>query len=169
MSEAFLSRWAKRKQEQQLGTATTEAESEAQPPAQPQEAANPTVDTEERVQELTDADMPDLETLNSQSDVSMFFAKGVSQSLRKQALRKLFHQPEFNYRCPMDEYAEDYSQMPTLASEAVEKLRYWAKGRVDNWKEDLETELQETPEETKDLENSNNLANKKEADDDQAT
>ncbi|SFX55218.1 DUF3306 domain-containing protein [Marinospirillum alkaliphilum] len=82
--------------------------------------------------ELTDADMPSLDSLHAGSDVSMFFSKGVSQALRQQALRRLFHQPEFNVRCPLDEYAEDYSQMATLSSEAAGQLRSWAKDRINN-------------------------------------
>ena len=91
MTEAFLSRWSKRKQGQPLETSVEAAES--QPPAQ--------VQSEEAIQEpaekeLTDADMPDLESLDGQSDVSMFFSEGVSKALRQKALKQLFHQPSFN-------------------------------------------------------------------------
>lgn len=141
----FLSRWSSRKQANRTDTdATTEpaptlAETMAQSEPQAGEAA--AVEAEHPDQpkaladtppELTDADMPSLDSLHAGSDVSMFFSKGVSQALRQQALRRLFHQPEFNVRCPLDEYAEDYSQMATLSSEAAGQLRSWAKDRINN-------------------------------------
>jgi hypothetical protein len=55
-------------------------------------------------QPLTDADMPPLESLTAESDFTQFLAEGVSDALRRAALRKLFHLPEFNILDGMNEY-----------------------------------------------------------------
>ena len=63
---------------------------------------------------LTDADMPDIESLNEDSDFSGFMSSGVSDELRNLALRKLFQAPVFNIRDGLDEYDEDYTYFEKL-------------------------------------------------------
>jgi len=63
---------------------------------------------------LTDADMPPLESLTAESDFTQFLAEGVSDALRRAALRKLFHLPEFNILDGMNEYDEDYTNFEKL-------------------------------------------------------
>lgn len=143
MSEAFLSRWAKRKQEHQQDLTPKHQETETLPSETPrapdeQETEYQQAESQEAAVELSDEDMPDVETINAQSDVSMFFSKGVSPALKQQALRKLFHQPEFNFRCPLDEYAEDYSQMPKMTSETAARLKHWAKDKMEQWLDEEE-------------------------------
>jgi hypothetical protein len=58
---------------------------------------------------LTDADMPPIEALNSESDFSMFMSSGVTDKLRNLALKQLFKAPLFNIRDGLDEYDEDYT------------------------------------------------------------
>ena len=58
---------------------------------------------------LTDADMPDLDSLDEHSDFTGFMSPGVSDKLRNLALRKLFSGSEFNIRDGLDEYDEDYT------------------------------------------------------------
>lgn len=65
-------------------------------------------------QPLTDADMPPLESLTAESDFTQFLAEGVSDALRRAALRKLFHLPEFNILDGMNEYDEDYTNFEKL-------------------------------------------------------
>jgi hypothetical protein len=109
--ESALSRWSRRKHEADLlepadetsevdstgldETAMLEAEADAKPV-------------------LTDADMPDIETLNEDSDFSGFMSEGVSDELRNLALRKLFKAPVFNIRDGLDEYDEDYTYFEKL-------------------------------------------------------
>lgn len=135
MTEAFLSRWSKRKQGQPLETEIEPAEN--QPPSEIEETSQEAP----AAKELTDADMPDLDSLQDDSDVSMFFAEGVSQALKQQALRKLFHQPAFNTISELDEYIEDYSQLPSLTSETAEKMHSWAKNKLDTWLQEQEHTL----------------------------
>jgi len=79
---------------------------------------------------LTDEDMPPLDSINARSDVSMFFSSAVSPELRSKALKKLFHQPEFNVRDPLDEYADDYSNMPLLDRKVAATLKGWVGKQV---------------------------------------
>ncbi|HEX7044143.1 MAG TPA: DUF3306 domain-containing protein [Burkholderiales bacterium] len=90
--EGFLRRWSRRKHEAQAQRAETAdpapPAAEAAPPAPPKI--------------LTDADMPPIESLDAHSDFSVFLSAGVSEELRRRALRKLFTLPEINRRCPLD-------------------------------------------------------------------
>ena len=111
--DSFLARRARLKSERQreareARAAQTAAEPPAPPPAPGAEAEAP----EKRV--LTDADMPPLETLTADSDFSQFLSEGVSDALRRAALRKLFHLPAFNITDGLAEYDEDYSKWEKL-------------------------------------------------------
>ncbi len=67
------------------------------------------------VQQLkTDEDMPPLEDLTEESNFSDFLSPNVSEFLRKQALRKLFHMPFLNVVDDLDDYAEDYTKFAAL-------------------------------------------------------
>ncbi|MCW8885607.1 MAG: DUF3306 domain-containing protein, partial [Motiliproteus sp.] len=63
----------------------------------------------ESVEALTDEDMPDIETLTEDSDYSGFLSEGVSEALKRKAMRKLFHLPEFNIRDGLNDYDDDFS------------------------------------------------------------
>ena len=65
--------------------------------------------TGKRMSELTDADMPDLETLDENADLRAFMAANVSSALRMKALTRVFHTPKFNQVCLCAEYADDYT------------------------------------------------------------
>ncbi|SEO67007.1 DUF3306 domain-containing protein [Aquisalimonas asiatica] len=111
----FFDRWSRRKAGRRQGEVLPDE------PEQPQ--AEAAVDTEEveeapvRIDErtgkpydeLTDDDMPPLESLTPDSDVSMFMARNISPELRRKALRTLFRSPKFNKISLCAEYAEDYT------------------------------------------------------------
>ena len=111
--ESVLSRWSRRKLEaDQLAPAIEES-------VPPESAAGLTMPAIEEVDAvdkpvLTDADMPDIESLNEDSDFSGFMSAGVSDELRNLALRKLFKAPVFNIRDGLDEYDEDYTYFEKL-------------------------------------------------------
>ena len=99
-AEGPLRRWARRKREaareQQAavearrGNASAGAPDAHRPDGETPEAAV----VEERV--LTDEDMPPLESLDEGSNYSGFLSPGVSEGLRRRALRKLFMSATFN-------------------------------------------------------------------------
>jgi hypothetical protein len=110
--ESALSRWSRRKQE---AAKTPSVDLQEPPDAAVASLSTPLSD--EVVQEpvpLTDADMPDIESLAEDSDFTGFMSPGVSDELRNLALRKLFHAPVFNIRDGLDEYDEDYTTFEKL-------------------------------------------------------
>ena len=128
MPDGFLSRWSRRKRgldHEPLPSSEPPAtfEQAALAPAQhvptgPSEAPQPAAEapveaidprTGKPYSELTDADMPDIDTLDQHSDLRAFMAGKVSNALRMRALTKVFHTPKFNQVCLCAEYAEDYT------------------------------------------------------------
>jgi len=110
--ESALSRWSKRKQEAREAPAVA-----SEIPAADTESMLESAATDEISEEpiaLTDADMPDIDTLSEESDFTGFMSSGVSDELRNLALRKLFHAPVFNIRDGLDEYDEDYTSFEKL-------------------------------------------------------
>ena len=73
---------------------------------------------------LTDADMPDIETLTEDSDFSGFMSEGVSDELRNLALRKLFRSSVFNIRDGLDEYDEDYTYFEKLGDIVTSDMKH---------------------------------------------
>ena len=104
---SFLARRARLKAERQRAAAEPPAES-ASPPEPADESAPP------EPPPLTDADMPPVESLTAESDFSQFLAEGVSDGLRRAALRKMFHLPEFNVLDGLNDYDEDYTKFEKL-------------------------------------------------------
>ncbi len=75
---------------------------------------------------LTDADMPDIETLTASSDISGFLGKGVSAALRKAALRHVFRQPKYNLRDGLDDYDDDYTTFEPLGDTVTSDMKFHA-------------------------------------------
>lgn len=111
--ESPLSRWSRRKLEAEQLTPATGESVKPDTDASPGAAAPVATDAAEKPV-LTDADMPDIETLDEDSDFSGFMSEGVSDKLRNLALRKLFQAPVFNIRDGLDEYDEDYTHFEKL-------------------------------------------------------
>lgn len=92
--ESFLQRWSARKQQARQTSSSESAPAEMTP---------------DEV-ELTDADLPSIESLDENSDYRPFLAPRISPELRRLALRKLFHLPQFNVRDGLNDYDEDYTR-----------------------------------------------------------
>jgi hypothetical protein len=73
---------------------------------------------------LTDEDMPDIESLDYDSDYRDFLSPGVSEQLRKLALRKLFHNDVFNIRDGLDEYDDDFTHFEKLGGIVTSDMRH---------------------------------------------
>ena len=124
--EGFLSRWSRKKQEARHEPMPQVADRETAdianaadgPPAGLQSVESPA----ER--ELTDEDMPPLEELDENSDVSPFLSAGVSEALRRAALRKLFRSAKFNVCDGLDDYAEDYTKFAPLGDTITADMKY---------------------------------------------
>ena len=118
----FLARWSRRKLEAR--------DSDAEPASSPADAALAASGPEsaeaqpaEPQRELTDADMPPLETLGADSDYAAFMSPGVSDGLRRLALRKLFNQPDFNITDGLNDYDDDYTQFASLGNVVTHEMK----------------------------------------------
>lgn len=108
---SFVQRWSWRKRGAE------------QPPAPAAEPAPPAPPDETATRELTDADMPPLESLDENADYSGFFSPKVSAELRRVALRKLFHAPRFNITDGLDDYAEDFTAYQALGEVVTHEMK----------------------------------------------
>lgn len=130
-AEDFVSRWSQRKSEART--------KQAEPQDEPVEAAE-----EEPV--LTDADMPPLESLDQDSDFSGFLSAGVSEALRRKALRQMFHGPKFNITDGLTDYSEDYSVWEPLGDVVTCDMRH----AMERMKEKLQQALEDSTEQPTD-------------------
>lgn len=117
----FLGRWARRKEQVRRGE-RPEEEPAGDGPAE-REVGQPAAAEESEAAPLTDADMPDLDTLRPDSDVSPFFSPGVSEELRHKALRRLFHTSRFNVKDGLDDYDDDYRAHQPLGDIVTRDMR----------------------------------------------
>jgi hypothetical protein len=85
-----------------------------------------------------DDQLPDPASLEAGSDFSVFLQQGVSQGLKRRALRRLWHTGNYNVRDGLDDYDGDYSQLQPLAREAAQRLRHWSRQLGDRLEERLE-------------------------------
>ena len=117
--EGFVSRWSRRKQQvakeegEQKVNSTSVVEEEIVDPEQLK------AEKLEVLNKLTDEDMPDIETLNEDSDFSAFMSTSVSEGLRRLALKKLFMGASYNIRDGLDEYDGDYTKFEKMPSNMI--------------------------------------------------
>lgn len=95
---------------------------------------------------LTDADMPPLETLDEHSDYSGFLSEQVSEALRRQALRKLFHSAAFNLCDGLDDYAGDFTSFEKLGDIVTSDMRHQLALAEEKLKSVLAADQETSPE-----------------------
>ncbi|MDH5659495.1 MAG: DUF3306 domain-containing protein [Gammaproteobacteria bacterium] len=106
----FMQRWSERKIESQ-----TAIERNLEKESLPSDfSAKENFKESEPSNFKSDEDMTPLEQLTEESNYSDFLSPNVSDALRKQALRKLFHMPFLNVVDELDDYAEDYTKFAAL-------------------------------------------------------
>ena len=135
--ESVLSRWSRRKLEAEREPEATAAIAETAPAADA-ETAPPPQPVDEKP--LTDADMPDVDSLTEASDFSPFMSPGVSDELRNLALRKLFRAPVFNIRDGLDEYDEDFTTFEALGNIVTSDMKHQAEMQQQKLREALAQE-----------------------------
>ena len=129
-AEGPLRRWARRRRE-----VAREAIADAQ--ARPRDVPEPAPDVrhsagdapgpaavEEKA--LTDEDMPPLDALDENSDYSGFLSPGVSETLRRRALRKLFSSAVFNVPDGLDDYDDDFTSFAALGDIVTSDMKHQA-------------------------------------------
>jgi hypothetical protein len=100
--ENFLSRWARLKRETARPAPAAPAPADA-PPEQP---------------------LPPLESLDFASDFTAFLQDKVEESVKRAALKKLFHSPEFNVMDGLDVYIDDYGAPDPIPPEMLSRLAH---------------------------------------------
>ncbi|WP_318410271.1 DUF3306 domain-containing protein [Photobacterium leiognathi] len=98
-----------------LQTASVQEENAIEQTVQPQETIEDTVLTHD-----------DADAVTYDSGVASFMKGSVEKSVKKAALRKLFHSEEFNYISDMDDCTEDYTSIQTLDPAIAAQMRGWA-------------------------------------------
>ena len=144
--EYFLDRWSRRKLADHGGEPLDEPLPAPHTAGSAQQEATTGVNAAP-AQQLTDADMPPLDSLDGDSDFSLFMSPGVSEQLRTQALRKLFHLPAFNVTDGLNDYDEDYTQFAGLGDIVTHEMKRML-GRVldaedDEARADVQNEVPE--------------------------
>jgi len=69
-------------------------------------------------------ELPPLDHLGPDSDVSAFMDGRVDDALRRLALKKIFSDPRLNAADGLDVFSEDYSKLEDLPQEMVAKLEH---------------------------------------------
>jgi hypothetical protein len=126
--EGFFRRWARLKSS---GGDAAPAEG-PRAPAPPVPASEPPADAMQEAQAAPRAPLPTLEDaarLTPDADFSAFVAKGVDQSVRRLALKKLFADPHFNAIDGLDIYMNDYNKAAPLTPAMLASLKH-AQGLV---------------------------------------
>lgn len=125
-NDGFLSRWSRRKR---VGGAAPVVDAPAEPsaatPAQGEgtEATPETPETLERGDQ-TPADLPDIDSLDKDSDYTVFLKKGVPEELKTLALRKLWRSdPVFAWIDGLDDYDENYRAILAAGTKLIDKAR----------------------------------------------
>jgi len=115
-AETFFARWSRVKTEARQAPAVREADtvapSDEEVPAETPAEAAP-APTLEQVEGLT----PD-------SDFTPFIARGVDETVRRAALKKLFADPRFNVMDGLDTYIDDYNKFVPLTPLMVAALNH---------------------------------------------
>lgn len=131
MTDGFLGRWSRRKQDVREGRPPEEKQPAPQalpvpPHALPAEATLPADTVSQATPEAeTVAPPPTLEeaqALHPQSDFKRFVAVDVDPQVRNAAMKKLFADPHFNVMDGLDIYIDDYSKPDPLPQSMLRKM-----------------------------------------------
>lgn len=107
--EPFLSRWSRLKRAGS-GGASTGASSAVAATAYDPPASAPA------------EELPPLETLDFSSDFTGFLQPKVEESMRRAALKKLFHSGQFHAMDGLDVYIDDYSKADPIPDEMLRAM-----------------------------------------------
>jgi hypothetical protein len=109
-ADSFFTRWAKRK---------AEAAQDAPAPAAEPQPGQPAA--EQAPEPLT---LDDVAQLTPESDYAPFIARGVDESVKRSALKKLFSDPRFNVMDGLDTYIDDYNQFEPIPPAMLAALNH---------------------------------------------
>ena len=141
--DAFLTRWAQRKRVARAGGDPDAQEPERSLDGEMLAKAAPTVgeaplegDDRQPV-ELTDEDMPAVDAIDENTDMSGFFSPRVTEAVKKAALRKFFHSPAFNIVDGLDDYDDDFRNFAALGDIVTADMRSQMEREAERARESL--------------------------------
>lgn len=131
--DSFLARWSRRKHQAEQGIPVEEND----PAGEPEETTAGDADSTAAAETLGagspdaeaepgDAELPHPDTLEPNSDFSVYLTRRVSSAFRRAAMRRLFSSSEFNVRDGLDDYDEDYTQFKSLGDTVTAHMRHHA-------------------------------------------
>lgn len=112
-AETFFARWSQRKAEtveRSEAGPLTQADAAASAPAEAVAKPPPTLD--------------DVAALTHESDFTPFVARGVDETVRRSAMKKLFTDPHFNVMDGLDTYIGDYNKFEPIPPEMLAALNH---------------------------------------------
>ena len=110
--EPFLSRWSRRKKDEREHART------------PADEVDEAAEAGEQPAEISPEDLPDIDTLDKDSDFTVFMREGVPEALKRRALRKLWTtDPVLANVDGLNDYDGDYA---TLLEKGAEAMRRFA-------------------------------------------
>lgn len=121
-ADTFFARWSKKKSDasnaaddlqQDLAATSLPAAHGNDEPVTDQEVAPPSLPT-----------LEDVEKLTHDSDFSAFMGKGVDESVKRSAMKKLFSDPHFNIMDGLDVYIDDYSKFEPISPALLASLNH---------------------------------------------
>jgi len=122
--EHFLARWSRRKRQAKhapVEAPAAPARDELAAPALPA-AALPVEAPQGDTQPPQPEPLPALESLTPESDFTPFMQAEVDPGVRRQALKTLFQDPQFNVMDGLDVYIDDYSKPDPLPEGWLAKM-----------------------------------------------
>ena len=149
--DAFLSRWARRKRVARGGgdpdgaVVDISGAEAARDPADPPVAETAPAAGDSQPDEPGDEDMPPLESIDGDTDMSGFFSPQVSQAVKKAALRKFFHSPAFNIVDGLDDYDDDFRNFEALGDIITSDMRGQMEREAEKAKEALAKDADAAP------------------------
>ena len=126
--EQFLNRWSRRKHEKRQKTALADVEPMEEPVSAGPAGSLPVSADDQSIP----PDLPDIDSLDKDSNYAVFLKEGVPEALTRLALRKLWRSdPVLAVLDGLNDYDEDYHTPIALAKKLVTGLQKIADGAQD--------------------------------------
>lgn len=135
MSDSAIRRWSERKaRAKEEDSPKPEASTERNVEDQPLPEAPDDVPPEK-------VELPPVDSLNEDSDYSVFMTPGVDEAVKKLALRKLFRLPQFGVLDGLNDYDEDFTYFEALGDIVTSDMKYHEeRKKAEELKKKLESE-----------------------------
>jgi hypothetical protein len=120
--ETFLARWLRRKREAASAAGPARPTADAVPVPTGTQSPAPAGDAVPPMAKEPGEPLPPVESLTPESDFTPFMKPEVDAGTKRQAMKALFRDPQFNVMDGLDVYIDDYSKPDPLPEGWLEKL-----------------------------------------------